>query len=143
MTRDEFIVYINHFNNREYNALTKYFSEDIIVEYFDNFLVEKQTPKTLHGKEEFVANYMGLHKKFREYLELGFFLTDGKNLLVELYTEFHALEDASFTAGAMKKGEAFCVTNWVCYDFAPDGSFQHIRIAHFRVHDPKNKRLSL
>ena len=140
MTRDEFSVYIEHFNNKEYIDLTKYFSDDIIVEYFDNFTVDKQSPKTLRGKEEFVASYTNLHKKFREYLELGFFLYDGTTMAVELYTEFHALDDASFSAGTIKKGETLCVTNWVCYNFSPDGRFSHIRIAHFRNHDPSTRR---
>jgi hypothetical protein len=140
MTREEFLVYMNHFNNKEYDELTKYFSDDIVVEYFDNFAVEKQNPKTLHGKDEFVANYMNLHRTVREFLDLGFCLFDGEHLIVELYTEFHALEDTAFSAGKLKKGEALCVTNWVCYDFSPDGRFSHIRIAHFRVHDPESKR---
>ena len=135
MTREEFLVYMNHFNNKEYDGLTKYFSDDIVVEYFTNFILEKQTPKVLHGKDEFVASYMTLHSKVREFLDLGFCLYDGEHLIVELYTEFHALEDTDFTAGRMKKGDAFCVTNWVCYDFDQNGKFKHIRIAHFLVHD--------
>lgn len=140
MTRAEFLVYMNHFNNKEYGALTEYFSDDIVVEYFDNFLVEQPAPQTLHGKAEFVANYTNLHKTVREFLDLGFCLYDGEHLIVELYTEFHALTDTGFSAGPLGKGDAFCCTNWVCYDFAPDGKFSHIRIAHFRVHDPASKR---
>ena len=135
MTREEFLVYMNHFNNKEYDGLTKYFADDIVVEYFDNFVLEKQTPKVLHGKDAFVANYMSLHSTVREFLDLGFCLFDGEHLIVELYTEFHALVDTEFTAGMMKKGDVFSVTNWVCYDFDKDGKFKRIRIAHFIVHD--------
>ena len=135
MTKDEFLVYMNHFNNKQYDKLSEYFADDVTVEYFDNFVLEKQARRVLHGKQEFVANYMRLHSTVREFLDLGFCISDDKNLIVELYTEFHALEDTNFTAGKMKKGDAFCVTNWVCYDFAPDGKFSRIRIAHFIVHD--------
>jgi hypothetical protein len=126
---------MNHFNNKEYDDLTKYFSDDVVVEYFDNFVLEKQELKVLHGKDAFVKNYMGLHSKVREFLALGFCVSDDEHLIVELYTEFHALEDTEFTAGMMKKGDAFCVTNWVCYNFSPDGKFNRIRIAHFVVHN--------
>ena len=135
MTRDAFLKYMNHFNNKEYDELTKYFSDDVVVEYFDDFILEKQERKVLHGKDAFVANYMKLHSTVREFLDLGFCMFDGEHLVVELYTEFHALTDTDFTAGRMKKGDSFCVTNWVCYDFAPDGKFKRIRIAHFVVHD--------
>ena len=137
MTRDEFLVYMNHFNNKEYDQLTKYFSDDIVVEYYDNSSLEKQTRKVLRGKDAFVANYMNLHSTIREFLDLGFCVFDGEFLIVELYTEFHALVDTEFSAGRMKKGDAFCITNWVCYNFDENGKFNRIRIAHFIVHyDP-------
>ena len=141
MTRDEFLVYMNHFNNKEYSELTEYFSDDIIVEYYDKSYIGKHTHRILRGKEEFVASYTELHKRIREYLDLGFCLYDGEHLIVELYTEFHALEAASMNeSGEMEKGDVFCITNWVCYDFTPEGKFSHIRIAHFCVHDPSTKR---
>lgn len=143
MTREEFLVYMNHFNNKEYSALTGYFSDDIVVEYYDKSYVGKYSHRILHGKDEFIAAYTALHKKLREFLDLGFCLFDGEHMLVELYTEFHALEATSlYDSGELKKGDVHCVTNWVCYDFAPDGRFSHIRIAHFCVHDPSKKRFS-
>ena len=135
MTREQFLVYMNHFNNKEYDDLTKYFTDDVTVEYFDNFTLEKRPPLVLHGKDAFVANYKGLHSTIREFLDLGFCMTDGEHLIVELYTEFHALVDTNFTAGELKKGEAFCCTNWVCYDLDENDKFKRIRIAHFIVHD--------
>ncbi len=140
MTREEFLVYMNHFNNKEYDALTDYFADNIVVEYFDSFSTGATTHKVLRGKAEFVASYTNLHKNLREFLDLGFCLYDGKNLLVELYTEFHALHDTTFMAGPIKKGEILAVTNWVCYDFDENGKFSHIRIAHFICHDPAEAR---
>jgi len=140
MTREEFLVYMNHFNNKEYDDLTKYFADDIVVEYFDNFSTTVQTRKILHGKQAFVDSYTNLHKNLREFLDLGFCIYDGTNLLVELYTEFHALCDCKFMAGDIKEGEILAVTNWVCYDFDENGKFSHIRIAHFCCHDPETAK---
>ena len=141
MTRDEFLVYMNHFNNKEYDELTKYFSDEITVEYYDKSNIGKHNHRILHGKDAFVAAYTQLHRQVREYLDLGFCLYDGEHLIVELYTEFHALETADFyDSGMLQKGDVHCITNWVCYDFASDGKFSHIRIAHFCVHDPSTKR---
>lgn len=130
---------MSHFNNKEYDKLSDFFSDDLIVEYYDKFILEKQTRRVLHGKQGFVDHYTKLHSTVREFLDLGFCLSDDENLVVELYTEFHALEDTEFSAGRMKKGDAFCVTNWVCYNFSPDGKFNRIRIAHFIVHDTPPK----
>ena len=143
MTREEFLVYMGHFNHKRYADLVDYFCEDIEVQYYDSMQVDAPPAKTLYGRDGFVASYTGLHQNFREFLDLGFFLADDRNVVVELYTEFHALRDATFMAGPMKTGDVFICTNWVCYDLAPDGKFQKIRIAHFRNHDPKTARFAL
>ena len=90
MTREE-LVYMNHFNNKEYDELTKYF-DDIVVEYFDN-LPWKQNPKTLHGKDESLQT-MNLHRTVRSS-SISALSFDGEHLIVEPYTEFHALETRS------------------------------------------------
>ncbi len=147
MTREEFEVYVDHFNNRRYDAVTSYFAPDVTVEYFTNFLDPLAPARTLHGREEFTKSYMDLHSYAREAMELGFFLTDGNLMAVELYTEFHWFKDhpaearsAIFAKEPPKKGYTACMTNWVMYNMEND-KFKRIRIAHFRMHDPKTARL--
>ena len=144
MTREEFLVYMDCFNRRDYDGITSYFSPDCVVEYMDRFTVGQQTaPKTLHGPAEFIASYQALHANFREFLDLGLFLSDEKNMVVEFHTEFIAKEDASFLGGACKKGQVFAVRQFCIYDFDENGKYARIRISHFRVlsNDPEFKPL--
>lgn len=133
MTREEFLVYESLFNKKDYEGVTSYFNPNCTVEYMDKFSVEAQQPQTLHGPAEFIENYKTLHKDFKEFLDLGIFLADDKNMIVEFHTEFIAMRDASFMGGDCKKGEVFAVNQFCVYDFDEEGKFLRIRISHFRV----------
>ena len=137
MTRQEFLEYVDHFNNKRYDAVTSYFMPDCTVEYFSNMSNPRGSePKTLHGPAEFIKSYSNLHDHVKELMELGFFIQQGNQLVVELYTEFHCFNDFVMNSGPIKKGDVVIMTNWVVYDFEGD-KFKRIRIAHFRMHDKK------
>jgi hypothetical protein len=141
MNKEQYLEYIDHFNNKRYDALTSYFTPDITVEYFDHAFSSQYPARTLHGPEEFAANYKALHAHTREVLELGDFLSEGNLVFVELYTEFHTFKDTPESAGLMgKKGDINIMTNWVIYNLDEKGKMKRIRIAHFRNHDPKTAR---
>lgn len=133
MTREEFLVYESLFNKKDYEGVTSYFNPDCTVEYMDKFSVEAQQPKTLYGPQAFIDSYKALHVNFKEFLDLGIFFCDDKNMVVELHTEFFALNDANFLGGACKKGDVFAVKQFCVYDFDENGKFSRIRISHFRV----------
>ena len=136
MNREQYLEYIDHFNNKRYDAVTGYFAPDITVEYFDNAYGTPIPARTLRGPAEFAASYKALHAHTREVLELGDFMSQGNLVFAELYTEFHTFKDAISGAGQpWKKGEIRIMTNWVIYNIAGD-KMQRIRIAHFRNHDP-------
>lgn len=140
MNREQYLEYVDHFNNKRYDAVTSYFAKDITVEYFDNAYGSQVPARTLHGPEEFAASYKALHEHTREVLELGDFMVDGNLLFAELYTEFHTFKDAPESAGQpRKKGDVSIMTNWVVYDMEGD-KMKRIRIAHFRNHDPKTAK---
>jgi hypothetical protein len=140
MNRDEYLEYVDHFNNKRYDAVTSYFAPDITVEYFDQAYGPPIPARTLHGPAEFAASYKSLHAHTREVLELGDFMSQGDLVFAELYTEFHTFKDAISGAGqSWKKGEIRIMTNWVIYNM-DDGKMQRIRIAHFRNHDPKTAK---
>jgi len=140
MNRDEYQVYVDHFNNKRYDAVTGYFTPDITVEYFTQPSRPDLPARTLHGPKEFAASYMTLHESVREVLELGDFIVQGDLLFAELYTEFHCLKDYLWSFEHLKKGDVRIMTNWVMYNMTPDDKMKRIRIAHFRMHDPKTAK---
>jgi hypothetical protein len=141
MNREQYLEYVEHFNNKRYDAVTSYFAPDITVEYFDNAYGPQTPARTLHGPQEFAASYKSLHEHTREILELRDFMVVGNLVFAELYTEFHTFKDAPAPAGrqSRKKGDVNIMTNWVLYDMA-GGKMKRIRIAHFRNHDPKTAK---
>ena len=138
MTKEQYLEYVDHFNNKRYDAVTSYFTPDITVEYYDNATGPQTPARTLNGPQGFIDNYKQLHETVKEVLELGDFLSTETRLFVELYTEFHTFKDTPATPGrpGRKKGDISVMTNWVMYDMQ-DGKMKRIRIAHWRNHDPK------
>jgi hypothetical protein len=62
-------------------------------------------------------------------------------MFVELYTEFHTFKDPPADSGrTWKKGDVTIMTNFVLYNLE-GGKMKYIRIAHFRMHDPRTARL--
>jgi len=137
MKKEEFIKYIDHFNNKRYSDIVSYFTPDIVVEYYDNPLDPKSPSRTLHGPQAFIDNYKALHESVNEVLEIRDYISDDKLLFVELWTEFHAFKDmtASPAGPALKKGETIIMTNFILYNLE-GGKMKRIRIAHFRNHPP-------
>ena len=142
MNREQYLEYIDHFNSKRYDAVTSYFTPDVTVEYSSVWASPGTPARTLHGPQEFIDSYRNLHEYVREVLELGDFLEDGNLLAAELYTEFHCFKDSPATTGLpLKKGEVSIMTNWVIYNLE-GGKMKRIRIAHFRMHDPKLAKFS-
>ncbi len=138
MTREQYLEYVDHFNNKRYDAVTSYFAPDITVEYYDSATgPQDQKPRTLYGPQAFIDSYKQLHESVKEVLELGDFLSTEQRVFAELYTEFHTFKDSPASEGrpGRVKGTVSVMTNWVMYDMK-DGKMTRIRIAHFRNHDP-------
>jgi hypothetical protein len=144
MTREEFLEYIACFNRKDFEAVAGYFTPDITVEYYDNATGPRVEPRTLHGPKEFIENYKALSAMVKEVLELRDYLSTEDRVFAELYTEFHPYNDSKPVKGRQqwKKGEPVLSTNWVMYDMR-DGKMSRIRIAHWRLHDPKTAKYSL
>jgi len=143
MTRAEFLVYEGHFNAKEYDKVVSYFAPDCTVVYPDLFLLGPQTPNIARGPDDFIKRYTALHENFREFLDLGIFLSDDKNMIVEFQTEFHCIKEADYWGGHLKVGDFFAVNQFCVYDFNEDGKFSRIRISHHQVlsNDPDFKPL--
>jgi hypothetical protein len=140
MNKKQYLEYVDHFNNKRWDAVTSYFAPDITVEYFDDGTYSGPPARTLHGPDEFAASYKGFHEYLKEYLELRDFMSEENLLFAELYTEFHCFKDSPPSAALpMKKGDVIIMTNWVMYTVEND-KMKRIRIAHFRMHDPKEAK---
>jgi len=134
MTREEFLEYENYFNTMQYEKVVSYFNPGCKVEYMDSYTRAPQPPqRTVVGPAEFIENYKNLHKNFREFLTLGIFLSDEKNMIVEFQTEFHAKNDGDFQGAPIKRGDCFAVNQFCVYDFDENGKYSRIRISHHRI----------
>ena len=141
MTREQYLEYVDHFNNKRYDAVTSYFTPDITVEYYDNATGPQTQARTLNGPQAFIDSYKKLHETVREVLELRDYMSTEDRVFTELYTEFHTIKDIPAPPGklARKKGDVSIMTNWVMYDMV-GGKMKRIRIAHWRNHDPKTAK---
>jgi hypothetical protein len=145
MTKDEMLVYLDHFNNQRYDAVTSYFADDVTVGYATDFKLGAPPASVRHGSGQFVEHYKELHPYVDEIIDLEDFMAsdDGKYVFVSLHTEFLAKVDYDgFSAGPLKKGDAFVINDFVLYELNEKGQFQNIRIAHHGVDYPGKPRHS-
>ena len=141
MNRQQFLEYADHFNNHRWNKVVSYFRPDVTLEYPDNFMgpqIPGVTGNTLHGPKEFIANYEALTANVREVLNVGAFISRGRQFCVELITEFHVFRTPpeSSSAAEWKKGDIHILNQIVLYDLDERGKFKRIRIFHHRHLDP-------
>jgi hypothetical protein len=142
MNRKQFMKYVGHFNHHRWDKVTSYFTPDVTLEYPDNFMgsqIPGVTGNTLHGPKEFIANYKAITANVREVLNVGAFISRGRQFCVELITEFHVFQTPpSGAPGARwKKGDIHVLNQIVLYDLDEKGKFKRIRIFHHRHLDPK------
>jgi len=146
MNRKQFLEYMDHFNNHRWDKVVSYFCPDVTLEYPDNFMgpqVPGRTGNTLHGPEEFITNYKAIAENVREVLNLGAFISRGRELCVELITEFHVFRDPpEGSSSRWKKGDVSVMNQCVLYDLDEKGKFKRIRIFHHRHLDPSTVKLS-
>jgi len=137
MTREEFLEYMDHFNNHRWDKVPSYFCPDVTLEYPDSFAGPRTPGRTLHGPQEFIANYQAIAANVREVLNLGAFMSYGSQFFVEFITEFHVFRDPpKGSPGMGKKGDVTVMNQCVLYDVDEKGKFKRIRIFHHRYLDP-------
>ena len=143
MNRQQFLEYADHFNNKRWDKVVSYFRPDVTLEYPDNFTGPQIPGRTLHGPKEFIVNYEALTANVREVLNIGAFISRGRQFCVELITEFHPFRDppAGTTTTRWKKGETHIMNQIVLYDLDEKGKFKRIRIFHHRHLDPSTVKI--
>ena len=136
MTREEFAVCIDHFNNEQFDEAVSCCTDDVVVQYFVNMFVGVGKPLRLVGKQAFNDRYNLQSKSVKATLELGKFVTDGKNIYTDLLIEYKFIEDMpDFSAGPMKKGDVLLCTDMLLYYLSNDGKIKEIHVGHHRIHD--------
>jgi hypothetical protein len=137
MTREEFLEYMDHFNNHRWDKVTSYFCPDFTLEYPDAFGTPGSPSRTIHSVKDFIANYQDIAANTREVLNLGAFMSRGSQFFVEFVTEFHVEKDAEKGQRSFgKKGAVIVMNQCVLYDVDEKGKFKRIRIFHHRYLDP-------
>ena len=137
MNREQFLEYMDHFNNHRWDKVTSYFGTDFTLEYPDSFGAPGKPAQTLHSPQEFIKNYQAIASYIREVLNLGAFMEHGSQFFVEFVTEFHVFGDPPKERTAMgEKGDVIVMNQCVLYDVDEKGKFKRIRIFHHRYLDP-------
>ena len=129
MSVDEaaFRTYIAEFNAGNYDALVRYYADDVTLSFANGM--------TLEGRDGIVAFYRPFHKAVEERLEIGFLVMDARHIAVELGAEFRAREDfEAFPRRPLKAGDVVRITSFVHYDVDDDGRFNRIRVGTYREH---------
>jgi len=141
MDKQQLLHYIDHFNHKRYEDVMAFYHPDVVIEYPTMLANPQAPPVTRRGRQGFLEQYVVLHQHCREALEVQTVLQDDQMIAAEMYTEFHFFKDyANFSGRSMKAGDIYITTNWCIYTVEKD-QFKHIRVAHFRLHDPQTARL--
>jgi SnoaL-like domain len=141
MEKAQLLQYIDHFNNKRYEKVMEFYDPDVLIEYPTMLANPNAPPVTRRGREGFLEQYVELHKSCREALEVQTVIMQGDRIAAEMYTEFHFFKDyENFSGRSMKAGDIYITTNWCIYRVENE-KFKHIRVAHFRKHDPRTARL--
>jgi hypothetical protein len=124
VTREDVLTYLDHFNNRRYEAFAAYYHPEVEVDY---------SYTRVRGPQGIIDFYRDFHQDFSEHLDVGVLLVDDKHVCGEYITTFTCLRPSSklVSAGPMKAGEVIVSTNFCLYDLR-DGKFANIRIGRYR-----------
>ncbi len=148
MNRRQFMKYVDQFNNHRFDKVVGYFCPDVTLAYPDNFMgkqIPGRTGNTLHGPKAFIANYEAITANIREILNVGAFLSRGRQFCVELVTEFQVFRTppAGAPGAQWKKGDTIIMNQIVLYDLDAKGKFKRIRIFHHRYLTPEEAKQAL
>jgi ketosteroid isomerase-like protein len=127
LTEADFRAYLAAFNRSDYDAFGRLYAAE--VEFVGR-------AAQLRGREEVVRFYRHVKSRIRETLTLHGIVVGPREIVADVETELHALEDwPDFPTGPLNRGETRRSQNFIWYDVAGD-QFTRIRAAHHRRLQP-------
>jgi ketosteroid isomerase-like protein len=123
LTSADFRRYIDAFNRNDFETFGRYYAPQL---HFQGQAGE------FRSREQVVSFYRQVKARVRETIRILTLVSGEQDILAELETELHALEDwPDFPTGPIYKGETRRSQNFCWYDVA-DGMFGRIRSARYR-----------
>lgn len=128
MERDHFMAYVASFNACDFQALRRYWSDEVELELPPD---REGNRRILRGPDAIIASYTRLFGYVREHLEIDYLAMEEDRIACEMGTTFEAIEDhPAFAAQPLRKGDIFVMNNFVHFDLR-DGLFHRIRVARY------------
>jgi hypothetical protein len=119
-----FAQYVAAFNSQNPKLFTSEF-------FSPNIIFHRNNNRDTHGRDAYVAEYIGMHDGLREILHPQKVVIDGDLVAAELNVEFRATKDQPhFILRPVKAGDVFIVKMFVFYE-TKDGKIQSITDAHW------------
>lgn len=124
MSRADYDEYLTLFNAND-PSFIKFYHPDVVLELGSSQITGNE------GIRDFYAN---VKKYIKEEVEVTAYITDGKQLAVEIPTTFEVIADwdDSFWGVPLKKGQVMRIVSWGFYDIE-DGKFKRIRTARYQM----------
>jgi ketosteroid isomerase-like protein len=123
VTEADFRAYIAAFNRSDFDGFSRFYADDI---HFSGRAAQ------LRGRDAIVSFYRAVRARLNETIKIHAVVMDGRNIVADIETELHALEDwPDFPTGAFVRGETRRSQNFIWYD-VEGGRFSRIRSAHYR-----------
>jgi ketosteroid isomerase-like protein len=123
ITDADFRGYIAAFNRGDFAVFSQYYAPQI---HFQGQAGE------FHSRAEVVSFYRQVKTRLRETIKILGLVIGNHDIVAELETELHALEDwPDFPTGPIHRGETRRSHNFVWYEVA-DGTIESIRSARYR-----------
>lgn len=109
-------------------------NDPTFIDYYHPDVVLELGTSQVRGAEGIRDFYANVKKYIKETVEVTTFITDGRQLAVEIPTTFEVIADwdDSFWGVPLKKGQVMRIVSWGMYDIE-DGKFKHIRTARYRM----------
>ena len=123
LTETGYRDYIAAFNRSDFATFSRHYAAD--VEF-------QGRAGHFHGRDAVVGFYRQVHARLRERIEIQQIVPGEGELVADLVTELHALEDwPDFPTGPIYAGEVRRSQNFVWYELS-GGEFSRVRAAHYR-----------
>jgi len=123
ITESDYRAYIAAFNRSDFATFAPYYAADVEFQgRAGNFT----------GRDAVVGFYRQVHARIREKIEIRQLVLGEQELVADLVTELHALEDwPQFPTGPLYKGDVLRSQNFVWYELR-GREFARVRAAHYR-----------